>query len=78
MCLAVPAKIARIDGVRAQADLRGNIIEADLSLIDDPQVGDWILVHAGFAIERLDEQEASETLALFADFGEGIGGPAGG
>ncbi len=77
MCLAIPAQITRIDGVRAQAVLRGNEIEADLSLIDDPKTGDWILVHAGFAIERIDESEASETLALFAEMGEGIGGPAG-
>jgi hydrogenase expression/formation protein HypC len=75
MCLAIPARIDSIDGNRARVSLQGNVIEADLSLVDAPAVGDWVLVHAGFAIEKLDPHEAEETLALFAEARqEGLGG----
>jgi hydrogenase expression/formation protein HypC len=65
MCLAIPGQIREIDGVRARVEMQGNFITADLSLVDDPVPGDWVLVHAGFAIEKLDPEEARETLALF-------------
>jgi hydrogenase expression/formation protein HypC len=65
MCLAIPARITEIEGVRARVDLQGNVIQADLSLIDAPNIGDWVLVHAGFAIDKLDPEDAAETLALF-------------
>jgi hydrogenase expression/formation protein HypC len=65
MCLAIPGQIREIDGVRARVEMQGNFITADLSLVDDPAPGDWVLVHAGFAIEKLDPEEARETLALF-------------
>ena len=74
MCLAIPTQITEIDGSRCKVELQGNVIEADVSLIDTPAVGDWILVHAGFAIEKLDAEDAMETLRLFAGMGEGIGG----
>jgi len=48
-------------------ELEGNTREVDLSFIDNPQVGDWILVHAGFAIEKLDPAEAAETLRIFEE-----------
>jgi hydrogenase expression/formation protein HypC len=76
MCLAIPTQITEIDGTRGKVELQGNVIEADLSLIDAPAVGDWILVHAGFAIEKLEPVDAIETLRLFAGMGEGIGGVA--
>ncbi|HQK77587.1 MAG TPA: HypC/HybG/HupF family hydrogenase formation chaperone [Candidatus Hydrogenedentes bacterium] len=47
--------------------------EADFSLIDEPAVGDWVLVHAGFAIEKLEPDDARETLALFSELQEGMG-----
>jgi hydrogenase expression/formation protein HypC len=72
MCLAVPAQIRSIEGATGQLALSGNRIEADLSLVEDPAVGDWVLVHAGFAIEKLDPEEARETLDLFASM-EGLG-----
>jgi len=74
MCLAIPTQIIEIDGTRGKVELQGNVIEADVSLIDAPAVGDWILVHAGFAIEKLDPVDAIETLRLFAGMEEGIGG----
>ncbi len=67
MCLAIPARITQMNGMRGRIELEGNVIEADLSLIDAPEVGDWVLVHAGFAIEKLAPEDAEETLRLFAD-----------
>ncbi len=66
MCLAVPMKLASVDetGVGV-GDLDGSRHEVDLSLIEDPQTGDYVIVHAGFAIEKLDEEEANERLKLF-------------
>ena len=58
MCLAIPAQIVEIQGERARVELAGNIQEADLSLVDSPAVGDWVLLHAGFAIEKLTPQDA--------------------
>jgi hydrogenase expression/formation protein HypC len=51
-------------------DLDGSRHEANLSLIAAPKVGDYVIVHAGFAIEKLDEQEANEQLALFAELAQ--------
>ena len=51
MCLAIPAQITAIEGGRGKVTLAGNVREADFSLIDEPAIGDWVLVHAGFAIE---------------------------
>ena len=73
MCLAIPAQITEIEGGRGKVTLSGNVREADFSLIDDPTIGDWVLVHAGFAIEKLDPEDARETLALFSEMQEGIG-----
>ena len=67
MCLAIPARIIEIDGDRAKVELTGNIIEAQLGLGDGAAVGDWVLVHAGFAIEKLEPEDAEETLKLFAE-----------
>ncbi len=70
MCLAVPAQIVEIKGCQARVELAGNVRDADLSLIDDADVGDWVLLHAGFAIERLSQEEAEETLKLFGELEE--------
>jgi len=67
MCLAVPSRIVEIAGNRAKVEVSGNAIEADLSLVEDTAVGDWVLVHAGFAIEKLDPEDAEETLRLLED-----------
>ena len=73
MCLAIPAQITEIDGARGKVTLAGNVREADFSLIDEPAVCDWVLVHAGFAIEKLEPDDARETLALFSELQEGMG-----
>lgn len=66
MCLAVPM---RISVVRSDAtgvvDLDGSQHEVDLSLVELPRVGEYVIVHAGYAIEKLDEQEADERVDLF-------------
>lgn len=67
MCLAVPMKIMEIHGVRGVVDLSGARYDADLTLIEDPKVGDYVIVHAGYAIETLDQKDAEERLALFEE-----------
>jgi len=67
MCLAVPAQIESIAGQKATVALAGNRFEAILALVPEAKVGDWVLVHAGFAITVLDEQSAKETYDLLAE-----------
>jgi len=65
MCLAIPALIKEIDGNRATADVGGAMREISLEIIDrTAEIGDYVLVHAGFAIHKLEEKEALETLEL--------------
>ena len=89
MCLAVPGKILCVaDGVDATigrvatVDFQGSRMEASLSLVPEAAVGDWVLVHAGFALTVLDETEARETWeTLRMALGDGVeleGGPEGG
>jgi hydrogenase expression/formation protein HypC len=67
MCLAVPAKIVERTGAKGRVDFGGVHREADLSLVPEAAVGDFVLVHAGFAIETIDPAEAEETLELFRE-----------
>lgn len=64
MCLAIPMLLTKIQGDLGIAELNGVQREVGLHLIQDAQVGDYVIVHAGFAIEKMDEQEAMETIAL--------------
>jgi hydrogenase expression/formation protein HypC len=64
MCLSIPAKIVALDGDYATVSFGGNSYRAGLQLLDDVQVGDYVLLHAGFAIQKLDRFEAEETLRL--------------
>ncbi len=61
MCLAVPAKIVDRQADEATIDLQGNRMKISVALTPEAAVGDWVLVHAGFAITQLDEQDALET-----------------
>lgn len=65
MCLAVPAKIIEIDNQMATVEIGGSRREASLILLPEAARGDYVLLHAGFAISRVDEEEALETLRLF-------------
>lgn len=74
MCLAVPSKIVSIDDLRmAQVDVMGVQRQCSLRLVPDAQVGDYVLVHAGFAIQRVEAQEAAETLDLLAGMPDLLG-----
>ena len=68
MCLGVPMQIVSIDGTDAVAEIDGVRREASLMLLDETVAeGDYVIVHAGFAITRLDEAEALETLAMMRE-----------
>ena len=65
MCLAVPARIIHMEGNSGIVDLGGVRREASLLLVDDAKVGDYVIVHAGFAIHKIDEARALESLKLW-------------
>ncbi|MBR7158149.1 MAG: HypC/HybG/HupF family hydrogenase formation chaperone [Alphaproteobacteria bacterium] len=68
MCLAVPAKIVSLgNDDKALVDLGGVQKEISVKLLDNVTEGDYVLVHAGFALSKMDETEAEETLELFVD-----------
>lgn len=65
MCLGIPAKIVELDDTNlGKVDYIGTLVKTNFSLLEKVRVGDWVIVHAGFAIARLDEEEAQETLDL--------------
>jgi hydrogenase expression/formation protein HypC len=68
MCLAVPAKIIRLepDG-QGTVSYMGSEVRANFSLVPQVRPGDWVIIHAGFAISVVDDQEARETLRLFKE-----------
>ncbi len=67
MCLAIPAKILSLEGTKANVDFgQGVLREVNVSLVD-AKVGMYVLVHAGYAIQVLEEKEALETLSLWND-----------
>jgi hydrogenase expression/formation protein HypC len=78
MCLAVPARVVELrDGDQAVVDLAGVRKEISLALVDGVVVGDYVIVHVGYALNRLDPEEAERTLRLFAELGEaGSAAPA--
>ena len=67
MCLAIPSKIITIENSMAVIDVDGVKREASLLLLDDAGVGDYVIVHAGFAIHKIDEAAAMETLKLLKE-----------
>ena len=68
MCVGVPMQVVSIDGDEALAEIDGVRRTASLMLLaDEVQVGDFVIVHAGFAISRLDETEARETLEMMRE-----------
>lgn len=65
MCLAIPARVIRIDGNKAQVDFgEGVLRDVNITLVET-KVGGYVLVHAGYAIETVDEKDAIETLRLW-------------
>jgi hydrogenase expression/formation protein HypC len=67
MCLAIPAKVIAVDGRQAQVEISGNRRPVDVTLVDGVVPGKWVLIHAGIALQVLDEEEALETLALIQE-----------
>jgi hydrogenase expression/formation protein HypC len=71
MCLAIPAQVVELrDGDNAVVDLAGVRKEISLALVDHVAVGDYVIVHVGYALNKLDPDEAAKTLALFAEIGQ--------
>jgi hydrogenase expression/formation protein HypC len=67
MCLAIPARVIQLDGSKAQVDFgEGVLREVNVTLVE-AKVGDYVLVHAGYAIQTVDEKDALETLALWKE-----------
>lgn len=64
MCIGIPAKVIEIDGARAVVDYQGVKRETSLLMVPEAKVGDFVILHAGFAIKRLSAEEARETLRL--------------
>ncbi len=65
MCLAVPMKLLKIDGVKGTVEMGNVNYEVNLELIDKPEIGGYLIIHAGFAINKIDKEEAIITLDLF-------------
>jgi hydrogenase expression/formation protein HypC len=71
MCLAIPVKVVELGaGDTAVVDLGGVRKEISLALLADVQVGDYVILHVGYALSKLDPEEAERTLALFAELNE--------
>ncbi|MBA3904663.1 MAG: HypC/HybG/HupF family hydrogenase formation chaperone [Rhodocyclaceae bacterium] len=73
MCLAIPVRVVELlDGDMALVDVGGVRKDISLALVDGIAIGDYVILHVGFAIQKLDQEEAEKTLALFAEMGEGL------
>ena len=70
MCLAIPALIKSIDGHQVEVDIDGVIRQASLQLTPEAKVGDYVLLHTGYAISVIDQAEAEETLKLLRELSE--------
>jgi len=69
MCLGIPAKVILIDkSKQGKVDYLGTKVKTNFALLDDVKIGDWVILHAGFAISKLDEEEAQETFELLREF----------
>ena len=67
MCLAIPSKIVKIEDNVATIDVDGVRREASLLLLENPEVGEYVIVHAGFAINKINEEDALESLKLLKE-----------
>lgn len=73
MCLAIPARVVEIqENDLAMVELGGVLKQISLAMVDDVAVGDYVIVHVGYAINRLDPEEAAKTLALFAEIADAL------
>lgn len=70
MCLAIPARIVELEGDRAVVDALGNRFKTRTTLTPEVKLGDIVLIHAGFSITRVEEEDAKKTWQLIAEFAE--------
>jgi len=74
MCLAIPAEIVELlDDGMARVNLGGVTKDVSIALIEEPAVGEYVIVHVGYALSKVDAEEAEKTLALFAEMDEAMG-----
>jgi len=72
MCVGIPGKVVSIDGRMAEVEVGGATRSIALDLLDGVNVGDYVIAHAGFAIHKVDEQEAMKTLDLIRELMDGL------
>lgn len=72
MCLAVPAQVLSVEGTRALVDIQGNRREVDVTLVS-VNPGDWVLIHAGIAIQVMDREQAEITAAAYRELQDALG-----
>lgn len=70
MCLSIPGKIISVDGEIAKISVGGSEVEAGIQLLDEVQEGDYVLVHSGFALQVISEQEAQNMLEVIRELDE--------
>jgi len=71
MCLGIPAKVVQIDeSDLGKVDYLGTRVKTNFALLENIKVGDWVIVHAGFAISKLNEEEARETFSILREMTE--------
>ena len=70
MCLAIPGEVIAIDGNEGTVDFGGVSQKVRIDLISDLNIGDYVIVHTGFAIEKMDKEDALETLKLWEELAE--------
>ncbi len=69
MCLGIPAKVIEVsEAQEGRADYLGTKVKVNFALLESVEVGDWVIIHAGYAISRLNEEEAQETLSLLREY----------
>ena len=69
MCIAIPGKVLELSGSSARVDFNGNIVNVNTGLVE-PHVGQYVLVHAGCAIDVMEQDKANEIIELFAELEE--------
>jgi hydrogenase expression/formation protein HypC len=72
MCLSIPAKVIDIKGNMADVSVGGTTFKAGLQMVENVEIGDYILLHTGFAIQKISEEEALETLKILNEIKDAL------
>jgi hydrogenase expression/formation protein HypC len=70
MCLSIPAKVIDIEGDMAEVSIGGTILRAGLHMVENIKIGDYVLLHTGFAIQKISEDEALETIKILKEMSD--------